>query len=310
MTWYYNLLAFVLISIVANVILKRMDKNIENTKYETSDGYIVTVDQLKPFLDYRAYGGRDEFELFYKFIKRDDSFFLTLALLSSFLIYGGIETIIWLIFHVNFYLAYIVLAFIILTFVRNALKVQKGISHEFKKLRIETPPEYAHFGKYAQNPFDMYEALEILKKDTLELELKTTTLNRFKLNREQHGSKRYPVSRLKHYEKGVNHLSGKVTVMIKSIQNDMVSDYPSSLIQDILNSNKLVLPIPEVEQAPPYLEVLRKISLNDSLPEEVRKEARNLIETHQNQEIDDKKKAEIEEALVEIKTVKKILGSI
>ncbi|WP_442637984.1 hypothetical protein [Rossellomorea marisflavi] len=310
MTWYFNVLAFVLISIVINAVLKKMEDKIEKERYETGDGYKVTFDQVKPFLEYQVDDGREEFRVLYNFIRRDKSDFIVTALVSTFLVYGMIESIIWLIFHTSFYLSYIVLGLIIFAFVKNVANIKKEMSNEFKKLIIETPTEYAPFGKYVQNPFDIYVALKRLKKDTLELESATTTLNRFKFNREQHGGKRYPISRLKKYESDVNHLSGKVTVLIKSIQNDMVSDYPSSLIQDILNSNKLVLPIPEVEKAPPYLEVLRKISINDSLPDEVREEARTLIETHETQEVDEKKKAEIDEALVEIKTVKKILGSI
>lgn len=307
MIWYFDLLLFLGVIIACFVLYGVFLPKQEKTKVRTLDGYEVTLKEMVMLEQKRALHDA-ELTKELSGITGDSDALEPLTLLyglGMLVVYAFIGSLF------NHFLGIpnelfgvaFTLFFFTCCFLYDKACIKRGV--EFvQKLSIEAPPEWKQYGAYAKNPFDVYNTLTKMTKEEEQWELLKTRLedHRLKLSVEDEAVES---ERLTKKEKELEIVSKRITVHAGLLANSLMTDNPSAEVRAILEANLQKVVVPLKTLSPHYIEVMKEITLNIALPEDVRKQAQELVDAYSNKEVEREKEKMIADALLEIETVKK-----
>lgn len=306
MIWYYDLLLILGISIVSSIALSKRKPKIKKTMAETKDGYHVTVKEMVDLEEKRAFG---EELLKAKLGTESDSesgeVILILFFLGLFGAYVVIGNIIDHFLHIpnEVFGSSFILAFFLALYQAEKAFMQNGIQF-IGELTIEAPGDMKQYGAYVKNPFDVHTTIAKMKEFEEKWEVQKTRRDKFALESVDDQSKRRQ-ERLEKLDKELESISKKITVQAGLLATNLMTDNPSDDIRAIIEANQKPDLARSTKSVPHYIGVMKEIALNVDMPDDVREEAQELVNAYETKEIDREKEKEINEARLEIETVKK-----
>lgn len=310
MIWYFDLLLFFGLIIVCFVLYGVFLPKQEKTKVRTMDGYEVTVKEMVVLEQKRSL---HEAELS-KHLSgiADDSDALEplmamygMGMLFVYAILGTITNHYWGIPNELFGVAFTLL-FFTCCFLYDKDSMKSGVEF-IQKLSIEAPPEWKQYGAYAKNPFDVYNTVIKMREQEEKWEVHKTRIDEFRLKmskKDEDNDSEWLAKK----ERDLEIISKRITVHAGLLANSLMTDNPSAEVRAILEANQQPVVVPLKTLAPHYIEVMREISLNAALPEEVRKEAQELVDAYRNKDVEKMNEKMIADALLEIETVKRYIS--
>lgn len=313
MPWYLDIVSFVVVLIILETFLIKKKTALLKRNYETKDGYQVNTKQLNEFYKYKTFSHYIENPL----EKMSNSIESSKSGLSAFgylfltvLAYSVIGNGLSLLLSVpNEWIGYLVLIIAIVNEIRTYIPLEKELETWVGQFMIETPKEYSAYGRYVKNPIDVKETIKILEEEKRQLDIATTRRDEYALKRKEFGGRRYPKENLAHLENRVSKHSKEITVLVGKLKKNLLTDNPTGIVEEILQTNQKPSLVSQIKQTPHHIEILQNISSNDGLPDNVRLEAQSLLDSHKEEELDEQKQREIDEALLDINTVKKVIGN-
>ena len=306
MIWYFDLLLMAVLSIVSLIVLVVKVPKTEKTMAETNDGYTVTVKQMVELEEKRALGENVLTKILSEFDGESAvELLMTLYFLGLFVFYvcignlinhfGGIPNEI-------FGCSFVLLYFGILYKVAQAT-MQSGVKL-IKELNIEAPIEMKQYGAYVKNPFDIYGTIKNMKEWEEKWEVKKTRRDKYLFESGDSPSDSR-LEGLEKLDKELEFISKKITVQAGMLSTTLMTDNPSDDIRSIIEANQKPDLARATKSVPHYIGVMKEIALNTDMPDDVREEAQELVDAYETKEIDREKEKEINEARLEIETVKK-----
>lgn len=313
MPWYLDIVSFVIVLVVFETFLTKKKTALFKRNYETKDGYQVNTKQLNEFYKYKTFSNYVENPI----EKLSDSIESSKSGLSAFgylvltvLAYGVIGNGLSMLVGVpNEWVGYLVLVVAIFNEIKTYVPIEKELETWVGQLMIETPKEYSAYGRYVKNPIDVRETIQILEEEKRHLDIATTRRDEYALKRKEFGGRRYPKENLAHLENRVSKHSKEITVLVGKLKKNLLTDNPTGIVEEILHANQKPSLVSHTKRTPHHIEILQNISSNDGLPDNVRLEAQSLLDIHKEEELDEQKQREIDEALLDINTVKKVIGN-
>lgn len=307
MIWYFDLLLFFGVIIACFVLYGVFLPKQEKTKVRTLDGYEVTLKEMVILEQKRALHDAELTKELSGITGDSDAleplmFLYGLGMLVVYAFIGSLFNHFLGIPNELFGVAF-TLFFFTCCFLYDKACIKRGV--EFvQKLSIEAPPEWKQYGAYAKNPFDVYNTLTKMTKEEETWELLKTRLEerRLKLSVEDEAVESEWLTKK---EKELEIVSKRITVHAGLLANSLMTDNPSAEVRAILEANLQKVVVPLKTLSPHYIDVMKEITLNIALPEDVRKQAQELVDAYSNKEVEREKEKMIADALLEIETVKK-----
>lgn len=303
MIWYYDLLLMLGLTIASLSVFLLKQPKPAKTMAETKDGYKVTVKQMLDLESKRALGE----PVLQRKVSGDDISELMLVMFGfgmfvSYLMVGNIIDHFFPIPNEVFGCAFILVFFTLFHFGLKT-NVQTGLNF-IKELTIEAPVELKQYGAYVKNPFDVHTTISKMKEAEEEWEVRKTRRDKNWLEWKEKPTKGGS-DWLKKLDKDLEVVSKRITVQAGLLATSLMTDNPSDDIRSIIEANQKPDLARATKSVPHYIGVMKEIALNPDLPVDVRKEAQELVDTYQNKEVEREKQKVINEALLEIETVKK-----
>lgn len=332
MPWYLDVLAMMILCALGTVGLAlQMKENREETLL-TKDGYPVTIHQIRELEKKRTFNSHAFSSLSNNvFTSNGDVFGISLVM--ALLAYAFVGNIVEYFFTVeNALTGILTLVGMLVVFYRDIQKSFKESVVFIEGLSIESPGEFAQYGAYAKNPLDA----QAVMKELVKLEEKwerTQTLRDDQerkveeLAKENEGNEsewlQLQQKNLAHLEGDLRNLSSEMTVKAGLLSKNLLTDNPPKLIQALIEAKQSAVQpakeasgeeelstevIQEKKAVPHYIEVMKAIVLNLNLPEAVRDEAQALVVAYEESEENQERQREIDNALLEIQTVKRFIA--
>lgn len=307
MIWYFDLLLIFGLSIASIIALVKAVPKTDKTVAKTKDGYSVTVKQMLELEEKRAFGESVLKRKLGEMASDTDivELLMTLYAFGLFVFYILLGNLIDHFFPVpnELFACAFVLAFFFIFYKVEKASMQEGVDF-IKELTIEAPPEMKQYGAYVKNPFDIYGTMTKMKESEEKWERKKTRRDRFVLEAGENPSiqKR---DELKKLDKELEVISKKITVQAGLLATNLMTDNPSDDIRSIIEANQKPDLARATKSVPHYIGVMKEIALNVDMPDDVREEAQELVNAYETKEIDREKEKEINEARLEIETVRK-----
>lgn len=307
MIWYFDLLLIFGVSIASIVAFVMAVPQADKTPAETKDGYKVTVRQMLELEEKRALGNAILKEKIGDTGNDSDLFdlLMTLYAFGLFLFYILLGNLIDHYFPIpnELFGCAFVLAFFFIFYKVEQASMQAGVDF-IKELSIEAPPEMKQYGAYVKNPFDIYGTMTKMKESEEKWERKKTRRDRFVLEAGDNPSIQ-KLDELKKRDKELELISKKITVQAGLLATNLMTDNPTDDIRAIIAENQKPDMARATKSVPHYIGVMKEIALNGDMPDDVREEAQALVNAYETKEVDREKEKEINEARLEIETVKK-----
>lgn len=320
MPWYIDVFILLTASVAGGMFFSRKFEKVKLQKMTTGDGYQVNLMQLLE-MERKSITRSSEVNQLVSPIRYDKGDMIIMASFASFLMYVAVGNLVSVFFPIdNEWFGIGTLAFVFFLTHLDGIKAMKKANVFVQELRMEAPSEYKQYGGYAQNPIDMKKSLdELAELEDSWLNWKTKRDHAYrKVEDMEKNAQNYSMDWLKHekedlegVERRLRKIGSEIALKVGLLTENLVTDFPIGIVRDILKSK----PAPEsetIQSAPPkiiphYIEVMKEITLNPGLPEDVKQEAQALIDSYKKDEMNREQEAEIANALLEIQTVKKFL---
>lgn len=336
MPWYIDLLVIVIACTTITITLVLWMKDSLEEVFLTKDGYPVTIPQLRVLEKKRTFHTHEFTHMSEKlYTSKADIFGISFVM--ALLVYAIVGNLVEYALPVeNGVLGVLTVATMAWNFYSEISKSYKESAAFIKQLSIESPEEFTQYGAYAKNPLDAQSAMTELVKLEEEWERTQTLRDDQKrkveeLVKENEGTEtewlQIQRKNLAHLEDDLRHLSSKITVKAGLLSTNLLTDNPPKLIQELIDEKQLAEHriqqestaeessseettevTPTRKAIPHYIEVMKAIVLNLNLPEAVRAEAQGLVDAYEESEENLKQQREIDNALLEIQTVKRFIA--
>lgn len=342
MTWYMDLVAILLMAVAGIGYMHAYYSWLMRSTPLTKDGYKVRFNRLMKLEGEWRLGNKfKEQNLNLRALQEETSSFDSSMILKMLVYYSLTSLVIW-VTDWSIYAVALTAGYWIVTLGLAHIEMRKNYKMalvHISQLPITAPAEFQQYGRYAWNPFDLKSALEQLyslriqernlQKSAEETKHRISQVSNdqvlFDLE-ENLPSNLRGVDKVSHHilldlEEGlscllqdVDNVTRHIQGLTTCIQEELLTN-DDSLIAKSGNETKQrqpnVVTPPESSETeepidsklPYHIEEMKGIASNPNLPRDVVERAEKLVKKHDEQEVERKRQAEIDEALVSIKTV-------
>lgn len=334
MPWYIDLLLMTSLCVVGTGLSVVSMKESLEAKLATKDGYLVTIPQIRELEEKRAFNAHPFSHMSANLYTSKVDIF-GISLLMALLGYAIVGNIVEHFLPVkNEVVGILTLLGMLWVFYSDILKSHKESVAFIGELAIESPEEFKQYGAFSKNPLDVQSTINELVR--LEEKWERTQIHRDdqerqveELVKENKGNEiesewlQHQRKNLAHLEDNLRHLSSEITVKAGLLSKNLLTDNPPKMIQELIEAKLSAVQrtpeepneeelsteiIKEKKAVPHYIEVMKAIVLNLNLPESVRDEAQALVDAYEESEENQERQREIDNALLEIRTVKRFIA--
>ena len=332
MPWYIDLLMIAFLCACGTAVLAIQMKDNREATLLTKDGYPITIPQMIELEKKRTFNSHTFAHLTSEvYTSKGDIFFISgvIAILAYVTAGNLVEYFLPI---QNLVVGILTLVLVMSIFLYESQKSFKKSVAFIAELSIESPEEFKQYGTYAKNPFDAKATMDELVK----LEEKWEKAQTLRDNQErkleeivkESSSKKnewlqYQIETLENHEKQLRKLGSEMTIKAGLLSKNLLTDNPPKVIKDIIEAKQSVVKSiteePSMEEpseviihpkkaVPHYIEVMKQIVLNPNLPKAVTDEAQALVDAYEINEENEERQREIDNALLEIQTVKRYIA--
>lgn len=339
MAWYFDIIALIALILGGHTLLIKDAKKRIAVPLTTKDGYRVSIAQMeriernRTFPERASWGERlkDLTQSLYTSDNAGDN--IPALIIGTGIVYVTIGNLLDFFLGVpNLLLGGLTAVVLMYSSFSTTKKSVSKIEDLIGLMSIEAPQDFKKYGKYAKNPFDVFSTITQLKKEEEDWGKMETQRDNQKreldilLNKSNNRTGEIePESRLQRdikrcqenlewRESQLIDIGGDVLIEAGLLKNNLLTNQPSEAIQEIIDMNELsatsespVVHKTVEERVPHYIEVMKEIALNPKLPAEVTSEAKAIVDAYRENEVDQEQQKLIDDALLEINTVKKFL---
>lgn len=304
MSWKWDVLSYICFSIALFVVMHRLDIKLLKMKFQTAQGFVLSGKELLSISE----SARN------KILSGEVMLFAWLVLsffgLLAYFIGKFIE-------HV-FDLSWISSSLIGLCVVGSGIifwlgwkSMKSELEEDARELLLETPEAFQGYGKYIRSPDKFEQVHGNLKSVQNRLEKRQQDLELIEIELKHHKSEK----QLKKYANGiirktrinqdVKDYSQEILILNKKIEHLLTDEMPEDTAH-ILKQKEMIHE-DQVKLMPHHLQVLRKIANDESLPEEMREDARKTLSEQSDKEQKNLERKRIGDAQIELDVAKRML---
>lgn len=304
MSWKWDILSYICFSFAYFIAMHRLDIKLLKMKFQTAQGFVLSGKELVRISEAASK----------KMLSIEEILFGWVAFSFIGLIVYAIGKVIEHVFELSWISSSIMGLAMVCSgiFFWIGWKSSKSeLEQDAMKLLLETPEAFQGYGQYIRSPDEFKQVLGKLKSVQNRLEKRQQDLELIEIELKHHKSEK----QLKKYANGiirktrinqdVKDYSQDILIINKRIEHLLTDEMPED-IAHILKQKEMIHE-DQVKLMPHHLQVLRKIANDESLPEEMREDARKTLSEQSDREQEKLEQKRIGDARIELDVAKRML---
>lgn len=304
MSWKWDVLSYICFSIAYFIAMHRLDIKLLKMKFQTAQGFVLSGKELVRISEAASK----------KMLSIEEILFGWVAFSFIGLIVYAIGKVIEHVFDLSWISSSIMgLAMVCsgILFWIGWKSSKSELEQDAMKLLLETPEAFQGYGKYIRSPDKFEQVLGNLKsiqnrleKRQHDLELVEIELKHYKSEKQlkKYGNALVRKTRIKG---DVKDYSQQILMLNKKIEHLLTDEMPEDTAHIL--KKKEEIREEQVKLIPHHLQVLRKIANDESLPEEMREDARKTLSEQSDKEQENLERKRIGDARIELDVAKRML---